>query len=96
MAINRFTIDASVQQETGNIFDETVCGLIFDTSKRGNIFSGYSLAQAKYENEQVQRLTSMDDVVASGITEDGIMRAVFLITTSTISSHWQRRTTQSM
>lgn len=76
MAINRFTIDASVQQETGNIFDETVCGLIFDTSKRGNIFSGYSLAQAKYENEQVQRLTSMDDVVASGITEDGIMSGV--------------------
>lgn len=76
MAVNRFTIDASVQQETGNIFDETVCGLIFDTSKRGNIFSGYSLAQDKYANEQVQRLTSMDDVVASGITKDGIMNGV--------------------
>ena len=74
--INRFTVDASKSSKVEGIFNESVCGLVFDTSQRGYVFNGYPLALQNYGNNQIQVLGSMDDVVASGITENGIMNGV--------------------
>ena len=74
--INRFTIDASQSSKVEGIFNESVCGLVFDTSQRGNVFNGYPLALEKYGDGRIQLLGSMDDVIASGITEGGIMNGV--------------------
>ena len=74
--INRFTIDASKGSKVEGIFNESVCGLVFDTSQRGNVFNGYPLALEKYGDGRIQLLGSMDDVIASGITEGGIMNGV--------------------
>lgn len=74
--INRFTIDASKSNKVEGIFNEAVCGLVFDTSQRGYVFNGYPLALQNYGNSKIQLLTSMEDVVASGITENGIMNGV--------------------
>ncbi len=74
--INRFTIDTASEPVSSEIFDEGVCGIVFDISKRGRLFIGYPLAMEKYNNEQVQMLTSMEDVEATGITKNGILGGV--------------------
>jgi hypothetical protein len=50
--------------------------MIFDTSRRGNIFGSYPLAKEKYDGGKIQLLSSLDEVEASGITENGIMNGV--------------------
>lgn len=74
--INRFTIDASKSKEISGIFNESVCGIVFDTSQRGNVFNGYPLALQNYGNGKIQLLTGIEEAVASGITEGGIMGGV--------------------
>lgn len=74
--INRFTIDSQKSNQIVGIFNETVCGLVFDISKRSNVFGKFPLARQNYENGRICELSSMDDVIASGITEDGIMNGV--------------------
>lgn len=74
--INRFTIDSQKSNQITGIFNETVCGLVFDISKRSNVFGNFPLARQHYESGRICELTSMDDVIASGITENGIMNGV--------------------
>lgn len=74
--INRFSIDSQKSNQIIGIFNESVCGLVFDTSMRSNVFSGYTMANQYYGNGQICELTSMDEVEASGITENGIMNGV--------------------
>lgn len=76
MAISRFFVDTTKTQQSSGIFNEFVCGMIFDTSRRGNIFGSYPLAKEKYDGGKIQLLSSLDEVEASGITENGIMNGV--------------------
>lgn len=74
--INRFTIDASQSSKVEGILNEYVCGLVFDISQRGNVFGSYPLALQNYGNGRIQLLSSIEEAVASGITENGIMNGV--------------------
>lgn len=74
--INRFTVDSGSTSAVTGIFNESVCGLVFDISNRSGVFNNYALARQNYGNERIVKLSSMDDVVASGITEGGVMGGV--------------------
>ncbi len=74
--VNRFSIDSQQTTTQTGIFDETVCGIVFDTSRRSDVFKDFQVATEKYSEGDIRRLTSLDEVVESGITEGGIMGGV--------------------
>ncbi len=74
--VNRFIINPQKTIVSRGIYDETVCGLIFDISLRSNVFDGFSLASRNYSSEQMQKLTSIEEAEKTGITKDGIMGGV--------------------
>lgn len=55
---------------------ENIGGLLFDIGKRENPFTGNTVALAKLANRQVVEINSLDDAIALGIEEGGLLGGV--------------------
>lgn len=73
VSLNKFQQDPSIVSIS---IDESVCGIIFDISKRENLFDDYPIINQYFGNGQVQIVTNMEDVEAFGIVNNGFLSGV--------------------
>ena len=57
-------------------FDESVCGILFDYGLRTDVFDDYAIADEYFSNNQVVLINNIEEAVAYGITENGVMNGV--------------------